>query len=249
MLFKRLIPKIVVEKTDSRDPLSFKTILTRAFEPFRVVGDPISQVKIQQSNLVDEILLVHRNRGLFDITFPDLVLRSCEYLNTPLTVGGAVTEPSHARRLFESGADKIVIGRARSNLALLESIVSNFGAQALVISIDYSDDDLKFGVDKFCENEISFGYLSLAGEIALNNIDRDGSGAGVDLRLVETLQGTTKAPIMVGCGVSSVGHIIDCFSAGCDAVTLSTFLSQTDQSTKQIRSHISTLGVHIRTRN
>jgi cyclase len=249
MLFKRLIPKIVVEKHDSPAPLIFKSILTRAYEEFRVVGDPISQVKIQQSNLVDEILLVHRNRGLFDYTFPDLVLRTCEYLNTPLTVGGAVTEPSHARILFESGADKIVIGRARSNFALLEWIVSNYGAQALVISIDYSSDDLKFGVHKFCEREISFGYMSFAGEIALNNKNRDGSGAGVDLSLVETLQGTTRAPIVVGCGVSSVEHIADCFRAGCDAVTLSTFLSQTDQSIKQIRSHISTLGVNIRTRN
>jgi cyclase len=249
MLYKRLIPKIVIEKTDSRAPILFKSILTRAFEPFRVVGDPISQVKVQQSNLVDEILLVHRNRGLFDNSFPDLVLRSCEYLNTPLTVGGAVSEPSHARILFESGADKIIIGRARSNLALLESIVSNYGAQALVVSIDYSDDDLKLGVNTFCESEISFGYMNLAGEIALNNKDRDGSGEGVDLRLVKTLESATKTPIVVGCGVSSVEHIADCFRAGCDAVTLSTFLSQTDQSIKQIRSHISTLGVNIRTRN
>jgi cyclase len=249
MLFKRLIPKIVVEKHDSATSSIFRSILTRAYETFRVVGDPISQIKIQQSNLVDEILLVHRNRGLFDGAFPDLVLRSCEYLNTPLTVGGAVTEPLHARILFESGADKIIIGRARSNLELLESIASNYGAQALVISIDYSDDDLKFGVNKFCENEISLGYMSLAGEIALNNKGRDGSGEGVDLRLVKTLQGATKAPIVVGCGVSGVEHIADCFTAGCDAVTLSTFLSQTDQSIKQIRSHISALGVNIRTRN
>ena len=122
MLFKRLIPKIVVEKHDSATSSIFRSILTRAYETFRVVGDPISQIKIQQSNLVDEILLVHRNRGRFDGAFPNLVLSSCEYLNTPLTVGGAVTEPLHARILFESGADKIVIGRARSNLELLESI-------------------------------------------------------------------------------------------------------------------------------
>ena len=249
MLFKRLIPKIVVEKTDSPAPIIFKSILTRAYEPFRVVGEPISQVKIQQSNLVDEILLVHRNRGLFDNTFSDLVLRCCEYLNTPLTVGGAVTEPLHARILFESGADKIVIGRARSNLVLLESIVSNYGTQSLVISIDYTNEDLKFGINKFCESEISFGYMNYAGEIALNNKTRDGSGAGVDLCLVETLKGVTKAPIVVGCGISSVANIADCFRTGCDAVTLSTFLSQTDQSIKQIRSHLSTLGVNIRTRN
>ena len=91
--------------------------------------------------------------------------------------------------------------------------------------------------------------MSFAGESALNNKSRDGSGEGVDLRLVKTLQSTTKAPIVVGCGVSGVEHIADCFRAGCDAVTLSTFLSQTDQSIKQIRSHISTLGINIRTRN
>jgi imidazole glycerol phosphate synthase subunit HisF len=249
MLYRRLIPKIVVESAASKTSSGYHSILTRAYEPHRIIGDPLSQIRIQQSNLVDEIVLVNRCRIGFVSNFSELVLQACEILNTPLTVGGAITETSHVEVLFGSGADKVIIGRNRSNLELLESIASKHGVQALVISVDYSENDLAFGPEAFWERELSLGYLSFAGEICLNNVSRDGGGAGVDLRIVDVIHKETNIPIVVGCGISTVNQISECFKNGCDAVTLSTFLSQTDQSIKQIRSHLSALGVHIRTRN
>lgn len=249
MLYRRLIPKVVVEKADSKTSSGFQSILTRGFEPHRVVGDPLSQIRIQQSNLVDEILLVNRSRSGFDSDFCNLVLQTCESLNTPLVVGGAIATNLHAEMLFDSGADKVVIGRHRGDLKLLENIASNHGVQALVVSLDYSDEDLNVGIEELWEREVSMGYLSLIGEICLNNISRDGERVGVDLRLVDFFRKETKAPIVAGSGISSVNQIAECFDAGCDAVTLSTFLSHTDQNIKQIRSHLSSLGFHIRTRN
>lgn len=249
MLYRRLIPKIVVERAESNPSSGYHSILTRAFDLHRVVGDPLSQIIIQQSNLVDEIMLVNRRRLDFDSNFCDLVLKTCELLHTPLTVGGAITETLHAQMLFDSGTDKVVIGRQRGDLRLLEGIASKHGVQSLVISVDYSEKDMMFGPEVLWERELSMGYLTFAGEVCLNNISRDGRGTGVDLRLVNVFREVTKAPIVAGCGLSNVKQIEECFISGCDAVTLSTFLSQTDQSIKQIRSHLSSLGVHIRTRN
>lgn len=249
MLFRRLIPKIVVENTDTPNSPRFRAILTRSYNPFRVIGDPISQIVIQQSNLVDEIMLIHRNRSQFDSSFCNLVLESCEVLNTPLTIGGAIASPAQAKMIFDAGADKVIIGRQRGNLDLLESIATNHGAQSLVISIDYSATDTLSGFEEFWERELSLGYLKLAGEICINNTSHDGKGEGVDLNFISEIRKETRAPIVVGCGVSSVSHIAECFRVECDGVTLSTFLSQSDQNIKQIRSHLSSLGVHIRTRN
>jgi len=249
VLYRRLIPKIVVERAISKTSPEFHSILTRAYEPHRIVGDPLSQIRIQQSNLVDEIVLVNRCRSEFDSAFSELVLQACEILNTPITVGGAITKSSHAEMLFRSGADKVIIGRNRHDLKLLESIATNHGVQALVISVDYSEYDLAIGLEAFLERELSMGYMSFAGEICLNNISRDGGGVGADLGIVDIIHGETRIPIVVGCGISTVNQIAECFRVGCDGVTLSTFLSQTDQSIKQIRSHLSALGVHIRTRN
>jgi cyclase len=249
MLYKRLIPKIVVDNNGNQAQSGFNAILTRVFGRYRVIGEPLSQIRVQQSNLVDEIMLVHRNRESFDSSFCDLVLKTCELLTTPLTVGGAVSAPEHVRRIFESGADKIVIGRNRGNLPLLEEVATNHGIQSLVISVDFTDDDLSLGIDKFLEKELSLGYFQLAGEVCLNNISRDGGGCGVDLRLVGSFKSVTSAPIVVGCGVANVSHLVECFQAGSDAVTLSTYLSHTDQSIRQIRSHLSARGVHIRTKD
>lgn len=249
MLYRRLIPKVVVEKADSKTSSGFQSILTSRFEPRRVVGDPLSQIRIQQSNLVDEILLVNRSRSGFDSDFCNLVLQTCKSLSTPLAVGGAITSSLHAKMLFDSGADKVVIGRNRGDLRLLENIASIHGVQSLVVSMDYSEEDLRIGLEALWEREISRGYLSLIGEICLNNISRDGEGIGVDLRFVDFFRKETKAPIVVGSGIANVSQIAECFSLGCDAVTLSTFLSHTDQNIKQIRSHLSSNGVHIRTRN
>jgi imidazole glycerol phosphate synthase subunit HisF len=249
VLYRRLIPKIVVESANSKTSSGYRSVLTRGYEPHRTIGDPLSQIRIQQSNLVDEIVMINRCVTGFESTFSELILKACEILNTPLTVGGAITKFSHAEILFGSGADKVVIGRNRDDLELLESIASKYGIQALVISVDYSEKDLAFGPEEFWEREQSLGYLSFAGEVCLNNISRDGGGVGADLRIVNFVHKVTKIPIVVGSGISTVNQIAECFKIGCDAVTLSTFLSQTDQSIKQIRSHLNALGVHIRTRN
>ena len=249
MLYRRLIPKILVESANSKSSSGFQSILTRAFEPHRVIGDPLSQIRIQQSNLVDEIMLVDRTRSGFNSDFCNLVLQACELLNTPLVVGGGLASSLHAEMLFDSGADKVIIGSNRSDLKLLENIASKHGVQSLVVSMDYSEEDLEFGIEALWEREMSMGYLSLIGEICINNTSRDGLRIGADLRFVDFFSTETKAPIVVGSGISSVNQIAECFTAGCDAVTLSTFLSHTDQNIKQIRSHLSALGIHIRTRN
>jgi imidazole glycerol phosphate synthase subunit HisF len=248
MLYKRLIPKIVVERSTATQS-GFRAITTRNFIPFRVIGEPISQIKIQQSNLIDELMLVHRNRGNFDSLFLDLVSEISKLLSTPLTVGGAVANINDAMSLFERGVDKIVIGRNRDQQRLLNQIVDNYGKQSLVISVDYQTDDLISGIDDFIRMESLKGYFDFAGEISLNNISLDGSRQGVDLQLIGVFSKVMDVPLVVGSGVGSTSQIAECFEKGAAAVSLGTFLSNSDQSIKQIRSHLNSLGVHIRIDN
>jgi cyclase len=238
-----------VERSTTTSKSSFRAIITRNFIPFRVIGEPFSQVKIQQSNLIDELMLVHRNKGNFDSLFLDLVSEISKLLSTPLTVGGAVASINDAKSIFERGADKIVIGRNRDQQRLLNQIVDNYGKQSLVISVDYQPEDLLNGIDDFIRMESLKGYFNLAGEISINNISLDGSRQGVDLQLIDIFSKVIDVPLVVGSGAGSASQIAECFEKGADAVTLGTFLSNTDQSIKQIRSHLNSLGVHIRIDN
>jgi len=238
-----------VERSTTTSKSGFRAIITRNFIPFRVIGEPFSQVKIQQSNLIDELMVVHRNKGNFDSLFLDLVSEISKLLSTPLTAGGAVASIKDANSLFERGADKIVIGRNRDQQRLLNQIVDNYGKQALVISVDYQPDDLLTGIDNFIRTESLKGYFNFAGEISINNISLDGSRQGVDLQLIDIFSKVIDVPLVVGSGAGSTSQIAECFEKGADAVTLGTFLSNTDQSIKQIRSHLNSLGVHIRIDN
>ena len=238
-----------MERSTTTSKSGFRAIITRNFIPFRVIGEPFSQVKIQQSNLIDELMVVHRNKGNFDSLFLDLVSEISKLLSTPLTAGGAVASIKDANSLFERGADKIVIGRNRDQQRLLNQIVDNYGKQALVISVDYQPDDLLTGIDNFIRTESLKGYFNFAGEISINNISLDGSRQGVDLQLIDIFSKVIDVPLVVGSGAGSTSQIAECFEKGADAVTLGTFLSNTDQSIKQIRSHLNSLGVHIRIDN
>lgn len=238
-----------MERSTTNSETSFRAITTRNFLPFRVIGEPFSQIKIQESNYIDEIMLVHRNMGKFDSQFLDLVFEISKFLSTPLTVGGAVASIKDAKSLFDRGADKIVIGRNRDKQSLLSQIVDEYGKQSLVISVDYQPHDLLSGVDDFMRRESLKGYFNFAGEVSINNISLDGSRQGVDLKLINFFSNVTDVPLVVGSGAGSTSQIAECFKKGADAVTLGTFLSQTDQSIKQIRSHLNSLGIHIRIDN
>ena len=50
-----------------------------------------------------------------------------------------------------------------------------------------------------------------AGEILLNSIDRDGTGAGFDVELVKLVRGSVKVPVVASSGAGSAAHFVDVF--------------------------------------
>jgi glutamine amidotransferase/cyclase len=51
-----------------------------------------------------------------------------------------------------------------------------------------------------------------AGEILLNSIDRDGTGLGFDLQLIELVKRKVKVPVVASSGAGSKGDFVDVFS-------------------------------------
>jgi imidazole glycerol phosphate synthase subunit HisF len=122
MIYKRLVPKIVVYRDIVDESSQFTSILTRNYEPHRNIGLPLEQIKILQSNLVDEITITQVNKFGFDYKFVDLIQNISEIVSTPISVGGFISEWSHASALFQAGADKIILGQSKSNRQLASKI-------------------------------------------------------------------------------------------------------------------------------
>ena len=55
----------------------------------------------------------------------------------PLTIGGGINSFDHAARIFDAGADKLLIGSLlHEDPAHVEKVASYYGSQSIVASLD-----------------------------------------------------------------------------------------------------------------
>ena len=145
MLKKRLIPKLQFSiKPSYRGPKPV-LVITRQFDSKRAIGDPVSQAKIYEAQLADELVLVdlEGTSDSWPILLDTLSIMS-ESLATPLAVGGGITSFEQVQQLLDRGADKVVLNSgAVKNPQLIDRVANSYGSQCVVISIDIRmDSDL-----------------------------------------------------------------------------------------------------------
>jgi len=141
------------------------------------------------SNHVDEIGIINISDQPFEERYSQTFFRDIDLLlekiTVPVTIGGGVTTVSEAGKLFDFGADKILIASAcLRRPKLSHDITTIFGAQSLIFQLDI---DFERGI-VFADNGMT-PFVTVdnlpqilmdvsAGEVCLNSIDRDGSGMG-----------------------------------------------------------------------
>ena len=91
----------------------------------------------------------------------------------PLSIGGGINTLEDSKKLFNSGADKVVINSAIFNdFSILKEISKNYGKQAIIVSLDFK---------KINEEYIAFSncgtikqYINL--KDIIKNIEQNGAG-------------------------------------------------------------------------
>ena len=229
------------------------------FKKINEIGDPISQAKIFQSQLVDELIFLDLDARNFSRPPNHLVIRkAAEEIFMPFCVGGGVNSIEHFRLLLNNGADKVSINTAAFlNPNLIKESSDIFGSQCVVVSIDYAKNKdgnyfvyINGGKTKTSKNPFEWALESQnngAGEILLTSIDNDGTGNGIDIDLTKKITDTVSIPVITsgGCGLAS--HFSDAFIRGnVNAVSAGSFFSLRDQNPIQARSHIINAGIDIR---
>ena len=259
MLKKRLIPKLQMVTTDMAGQERLILVTTRLFNEVIPVGDPVSQAKIYESQAADELIFIDIRP---DVKHKPLMLQLLRKLTAeifmPITIGGGITSTDDIRLFLSHGADKVTINsEAVRNPSLLTVAGKKFGAQCIVVSIDY-----KYAANGIPEVYINGGTTGTslhpiewalecerlgAGEILLTCIDRDGMSQGLDVDLSAKLSVKLNIPLIVGGGCGIASHFIDGFLIGkADAITAGTYFCFRDQNPIQTRSHINNAGIPIR---
>ena len=111
MLKKRLIPKLIFKTNKIKEKYYPMIVTTKQYNKIKYVGDPISQAKIFESQLTDELFLV--NMDSLDLDENKFLLEYYVEFSSkifmPLTIGGGVKSIESFRKLLQSGADKVCI--------------------------------------------------------------------------------------------------------------------------------------------
>lgn len=186
-------------------------VKTYKFSKPRYLGDPINIVRIFSEKEVDEIVLLDIRASKEGLE-PNFALLSqiCGEAFMPVAYGGGVKTLEQIEKLIRLGIDKVVINSAiEDNLNLIFKASKIFGSQAVVASIDIKK-KIFGGYKAFTmsgSKEVAKNYKQYiydiiqagAGEIFLNNIDRDGTMEGYDINLIKEVSTMVNVPLIV-CG-------------------------------------------------
>jgi cyclase len=167
---------------------------------------------------LDELIVLNASKKDKDIkSFANTLSKLVDDVFIPISAGGGIRSIEDAKLLFDSGADKIVLNTILfTNLDLVKELVSVYGSQSIVASVDYK---IIGNIHKiYIENgtkELDIDLLEYIkniqdldiGEIYLNSIDRDGTGFGYDFKTIEKLSTNIKVPLIIAGGAGNEKHL------------------------------------------
>jgi len=260
MAKKRLIPKLQLMPSKV-DKGVMSLVTTVEFLNVIEIGDPVSQAKIYESQAVDELIFVdlsHSKRLKSNSFAVNLLNAVSKEVFLPLTIGGGVNCVDDFRLFLNNGADKVSINSAAlANPQLIRNAAKLFGAQCVVVSIDYKKDEIEqtqvygnSGSKKYNYHPVEWAKQAEqlgAGEILLTSIDHDGKRDGLELNISRQICESVSIPVILSGGCGLAEHFVDGFiKASADAVSAGTFFCFQDQNPIQTRSFIKNSGIDIR---
>ena len=139
---KRLIPVLLLRNG--------WLVQSKQFKRYQNLGNPVSAVKRLSEWASDELIYLDISRGGYhDLRRDDLghpnrsgILEIIEDVSKvafmPITVGGGIRSLNDIEQRLSVGADKVAINSAAlENPTFIETAAKEFGAQCIVVSIDF----------------------------------------------------------------------------------------------------------------
>lgn len=261
MLKKRIVPKLLIKNKAYGRLVRPILVTTRNFDQVFEVGDPVSQAKVYEAQLADELIVLNIDSLPIaeDFALLGVIEKLASETFMPIVVGGGVRTPDDFSLLLERGADKVSINAAAVlDPELITRAAERFGAQCVVVSIDFRYDPVRQRHIVFTHKASVNTGLDVvtwarqaaeagAGEILLTDADRDGQGGGLNVSLGREVVDAVDVPVILsgGCGVAQ--HFIEGFqAAGAEAIAAGTFFCFRDQNPMQARAHVRSAGIPIR---
>lgn len=249
MLKRRIIPIELLSNG--------RLVKTQRFEAPRDVGDPVKSSQVYSDQDADELVLLQIDRdGRSIYALVNVVARIAEHCFVPLTAGGGIGELKDAARLFEAGADKVVVNStAYRSPAILTAIADRYGRQAAVVGIDVRLEDGTYFLYSDCgrsreaaslEEHIAAVIAAGAGELMVQSIDRDGVMQGYDLDLLRRVIAVSTVPVIAAAGAGNFLHLKEAFDIGSDAAACGSLFNFGDNNPLRAKAFLKNYGIPLK---
>lgn len=228
------------------------------FVSLRDAGDPVEQALVYDAAGADELTFLditasHENRD----TIIDVVSRTAARVFLPLTVGGGIRSTEDMRRLLLAGADKCSINSAAiARPEFINEAARKFGSQCVVVAVDARavagggweifthGGRQPTGIDAvaWCGEMQARG----AGEILLTSMDRDGTGSGFDIALLQAVARAVSIPIVASGGVGTLDHFAEGARAGATGLLAASVFHFGQFTISEVKASLHRAGLPVR---
>ncbi|MBS0028551.1 AglZ/HisF2 family acetamidino modification protein [Chitinophaga sp. 22321] len=207
-------------------------VKTEKFRNAKYLGDPINTVKIFNEKEVDELIFIdiqcsqQKKKPSLEV-IKDLASECF----MPLSYGGGIDSLVQIEQILKIGVEKVVINHhALYHPAFLSSASQNFAQSTIVGAMDIKKnlwgnymvyDHVKKKTLDISPVEYAKRLESLGcGELFINNVDREGTYLGFDLKIIEMITAAVGIPVTVCGGASKLTDITLAAEAGASAVAI-----------------------------
>jgi len=211
----RIIPRL-----DIKGPNLVKGI---HLEGLRVLGKPEEFAEFYYQQGADELIYMDVVASLFERnSLDEIISRTAQKVFIPITVGGGLRTIDDIRNVLRVGADKACMNTAAINNPQLISEAANiFGRSTIVVALEvikekngdylcYTDNGREFTGKKAIEWAQEVEKLG-AGELVITSVDREGTGEGFDLELIEAISSRVSIPVIAHGGCGKLDHLSELF--------------------------------------
>jgi imidazole glycerol-phosphate synthase subunit HisF len=249
MLARRIIPCL--------DVAGGRVVKGVHFQSLRDAGDPVEQATRYDADGADELVFLDISASPEDRrTTLEMVSRVAESIFIPFTVGGGIRSVADAGAALRAGADKITVNTAAvRDPTLVSRLAESFGSQCVVAAVDVKRVEGRLtvvvnGGREPTEVEAVDWSRRLedlgAGEILLTSMDRDGTGAGYDLPLIQAVSQAVTLPVIASGGAGNLPHLAEALEAGAHGVLAATIFHFHDSSLPRARAYLRERGYPVR---
>ena len=250
-----MLTKRIIACLDVRDGQVVKGV---QFQDLRRAGDPGELARRYNVEGIDEVVILditatlERRQALARTI--DAVARE---IFLPLTVGGGIRSEDDAAAAVEAGADKVSLNTAAlRNPAIISSLASRYGSQAVIVAIDARRHEqgyavyVRSGTTAAMRDAVEWAREAEsrgAGEILLTSMDRDGTKAGFDCGMTAAVSDAVQIPVIASGGAGTFDHFVDVFTAGrADAALAASIFHYAESSVADLKKYLDEHGIPMR---